>query len=663
MVIYDWLFLPVCQWLKRGLLGVGVGGSLVVLSFVLPVQGQSVSEEGPRQAAIEAIERVRVDADGDASPDRVGDTVAVAGRVSAQQGNFILSEFFFVQDETGGIAVHLPMDASIGRGDSIRVRGVLEHEYGLTQLDGLEYQIVDASLRSPSPLPLTVASAHGEEYEGQLGRIRGRVAQRDTNEGGEYLLLEDLDEGPSPRLSVFVPHRHTDQIPLGRFDPGDEIRVTGTIAQFDVSPPYTDYYQLWPRDPEDIERVGLVSAHVRTAIIVLIAAGLVAVLSVITLRVTVKRRTKELEESRARFRRLAEATFEGIVVHDEGKILDTNEALTRMVGYERETLVGQNLYDVLSDRSRGLVEDGVGVATGTPTEAVVVRADGTSFPVEIEEKTVELGGETMHVAALRDISERKKREADILLAKEEAEQMARLKSSLLNNMSHELRTPITSIIGYAELIMQESSGTASEFATRIRQSGKRLAETLQAVLEMAQLEAGALSPEASEVDVKKVAEEVAGSYNSMAERKGLALEVQVEEDCLLETDRKLLYRILSNLVHNAIKFTEEGFVSISAEPVSSGVQVTVRDTGTGIHEDYRPQLFEPFTQESKGRDREYEGIGLGLTVTKRMVELLGGDIAVESTKEKGSTFVVTLPAFVDDRSDLLLADGMQDSSS
>lgn len=648
--------------LGRGLLGLGIGGCLLVLLGATA----HAQEEDPRGElrpdSIEAIHRVRVDADGNASPDRVGDTVSVAGRVSAGQDRFMLSEFFFVQDETGGIAVHLPLDASIQVGDSLQVRGVLEQAYGLTQIEGENYRVVEGTRRPPSPMPLTVAAAHGEEYEGQLARVRGRVARKGSNDGGKYLLLEDVKDGPSRQIALFVPHRYTERIQIEGVELGDEIRATGVLAQFDTSSPYTGYYQLWPRTSDDLERVGFVSTYVGIAIALLLAGGLLAVLAVITLRVTVKHRTRELAHSRARFRRLAEATTEGIIVHDDGEILDTNEALTQMIGRDREDLIGQNVAEVLSVRTQGLAENDFGRESEAPREAVVVQADGTSFPVEIEEKTVEVEGDTMHVAALRDISDRKKREAEILLAKEEAEQMARLKSSLLNNMSHELRTPITSIIGYAEVIVKESEGTAEEFAGRIRRSGKRLAETLRAVLEMAQLEAGALSPEASEVNVREVAGEVAEKHAVKANGKNLSLEVEVRDDCTLQTDRTLLYRSLSNLVHNAIKFTDEGFVRISAESNSSGAQITVRDTGIGIHEDYRAQLFDPFTQESKGRGREYEGIGLGLTLTKQMVELLEGDIAVESTKEEGSTFTVTLPPFVDGQAEGALED-VSDRSS
>jgi signal transduction histidine kinase len=307
-------------------------------------------------------------------------------------------------------------------------------------------------------------------------------------------------------------------------------------------------------------------------------------------------------------------------------------------------LVGRDFWDVLTESTRDLMREMVESRPDEPYEAVMVREDGTSFPAEIEEKEVEVTDRPVRVAAIRDVTERKKREAEILLAKEEAEQMARLKSSLLNNMSHELRTPITSIIGYAELIMNEPEGPHEDFAARIRQSGKRLSRTLRAVLEMAQIESGTLEVQPREVGILSLMRDVVREYRPMAAEEDLALEVRERiDDATLYTDRTLVYRAVGNIVHNAIKFSEEGPIRIDTDATDAGVRIAVSDSGIGIDPDFRPHLFEPFKQESEGRARTHEGTGLGLALTKRMVDLLGGTIEVESVKGEGSTFVVELP--------------------
>jgi PAS domain S-box-containing protein len=628
----------------------GVWMLLLVLSVGRPAFGQdTLDTAAPSPDSLATVERVsiaqvRTDADANRVPDRLGDTLRVRGRASVRQGALPDENLIFLQDGTAGIAVRLPEEgATVGRGDSLHVAGVVRHQYGLTRLHALRYSRVGAMSRFPSPVPLTVSAAHTDRYEGQLAQVRGEVVANRSNDGGRYLLLKDVGPGTSVRLAVFVPNRRLEAVPLDDFEAGDEITVTGVLSQYDYSPPYDEYYQILPRDGDDLSGAGL-AAYYQTIILLFVAGGLLAVIVVFTLRAAVRRRTQQLTESRARFRRLAEATFEGIIIHEDGEILDVNRALTDMIGYDRDMLVGRDFWDVLTESTRDLMREMVESRPDEPYEAVMVREDGTSFPAEIEEKEVEVTDRPVRVAAIRDVTERKKREAEILLAKEEAEQMARLKSSLLNNMSHELRTPITSIIGYAELIMNEPEGPHEDFAARIRQSGKRLSRTLRAVLEMAQIESGTLEVQPREVGILSLMRDVVREYRPMAAEEDLALEVRERiDDATLYTDRTLVYRAVGNIVHNAIKFSEEGPIRIDTDATDAGVRIAVSDSGIGIDPDFRPHLFEPFKQESEGRARTHEGTGLGLALTKRMVDLLGGTIEVESVKGEGSTFVVELP--------------------
>jgi len=601
-------------------------------------------------AAVEvSVRAARQDPNADFMPDRVGDMVTVRGRTSVRQGVLPDPHLVFLQDQMGGIAVRLPEAATVQRGDSLSVTGVVRHQYGLARLQALDYIRFGAVSRDPAPTPLTASTARTEAYEGQLVQIRGRVAVNRSNEGGRYLLIEDRVPRATARLAVFGPTRRLDAIPLDGFEAGDRITVTGILGQYDDSPPYDAHYQVLPRDSEDLSGTAFRATYYQMVILLFVAGTLLAVVAVFTLRVAVRRRTEQLAESRSRFRRLAEATFEGIIIHEDGDILDVNRALTRMTGYDRSALVGRSFLDVLSESTRGGDRTGRHAGPDEPYEAVVVRADGTTFPAEIEEKVVDAHGRRVRVAAMRDVTERKKWERKVLRAKEEAEEMARLKSSLLNNMSHELRTPITSIIGYAELILNEPEEDHGDFAVRIRKSGRRLSRTLRSVLEMAQIESGTLDVEPAEVDVRRLVREVVENHRSMAEQKALPLQVEAQEGPVsLYTDRTLVRRILSNLVHNAIKFTEAGQVRVRADSKKAdskekGIVVSVADTGIGIGPDFREHLFEPFTQESDGRARTHEGTGLGLALTKRMVDLLGGDIAVESTPGDGTTVVVDLP--------------------
>ena len=596
----------------------------------------------------EPLADVRIDADGDRIPDRMGDTVTVAGRVTVEQGRLAVPvpELSVLQDSTAGIHLLLSSGPSVERGDSLRVRGVVGQAYGLTRLDALDVRVVDAEPRTPAPRPLTVSTAAGEQHEGRLARIRGRVASKGSNRGGEYLRLQDRGATAPAQITVFVANRHGERFRLDRFDEGDAIEVTGVVGQHDFEAPYADYYQIEPRAPDDLARIGWASTYLWAALMVIAGGGLIAGIVVIVLRAAVRRRTQELTESRARFRRLAEATFEGIALHEsDGTILDANAALAEMVGSDREALIGRDLSTVLTSVS-STDPDRLREESTATVEAELSRRDGT-IPVQLERRQVTVGEDTVHVCAVRDISKRKEWENEILRAKREAEQVAQLKSNLLNNMSHELRTPITNITGYAEVIMEEVDAPHDAFAEQIRQSGRRLSDTLQSVLDMAQIESGTLDVDPQRVAVSDVVRDVVDRHSQTIDEKGLTVNFDVPDDCALRTDRTLLYRILNNLLENAVKFTETGPIWVTVEPMQSGVRVRVRDTGVGIAAAFRPHLFEPFKQESEGVAREYEGTGLGLALTKRLVDLLGGGIEVDSTKGEGSVFTVELPSLME----------------
>lgn len=604
---------------------------------------QPISEDSLQLGPVEPIADVRVDADGDMVPNRKGDTVTVAGRMTAARGRLAvpMTDLIVLQDSTAGIHALLPDGPTLQRGDSVRVRGVIEQAYGLTQLQGLDYRIVGETSRAPPPLPLTVTAAAGEQYEGQLVRVRARLVTKGSNEGGDFMQLADRGGETSAQLTVFVANRHMGRFQLDRFGEGDEVEVTGVLGQHDFDPPYTSYYQIEPRTQDDLGLSGGMSPYVRMALYVLAGGGLIAVVAVFVLRTAVRRRTQELAESRARFRRLAEVTTEGIALHEaDGEIIDANAALADMVGADREGLIGRNVAEVLPDGGAVGAQDTSSDADGA-TEAELVHENGQTTSVEIEDRTATAGGEVVHVCAVRDITKRKEWETEILRAKEEAEQMSQLKSTLLSNMSHELRTPVTNITGYAELIMEEADEPHQKFAAHIYESGKRLSETLQSVLDMAQIEAGTIDVSVQEVMVADVVQEVL-NWHDQKIGDAITVDVDISETCTLRTDRTLLYRTLNNLIQNAIKFTDEGTIGVEATPTETGLRIVVQDTGVGIAPEFRPDLFEPFKQESEGWTREFEGTGLGLTLAKHMVQLLGGSIKVESTKGEGSVFTVHL---------------------
>ena len=243
--------------------------------------------------------------------------------------------------------------------------------------------------------------------------------------------------------------------------------------------------------------------------------------------------------------------------------------------------------------------------------------------------------------------------AHMQAAKEHAEQMNRLKTTFLANVSHEIRTPMSSILGFASVLTENLEGSElAEYSTMIEESGKRLLDTINSILDIAKIESNAMELRPSLISVR---DEVLRSVKLLEQRareKGLVLSVEMPEQVQAVLDKQYLGQVLLNLIGNAVKFTNEGSVHIRVEELrTSGLlEISVTDTGIGISEDFLPYLFVEFKQESNGWGHNYEGTGLGLAITKRLVELMGGTIMVESEKGKGSTFTVRLPSGLEARS-------------
>lgn len=229
-------------------------------------------------------------------------------------------------------------------------------------------------------------------------------------------------------------------------------------------------------------------------------------------------------------------------------------------------------------------------------------------------------------------------------AEEEVEKSSRLKEALIQNVNHEIQTPLAGIIGTAQMLQPDVSDTVRDFLENIEQNGRRLAETLNEMLDLAGLQAEQVEMKPEIVNLAEEVQEVLRSMQSVVDRRGLFLRANVAQpEILVRGDRGGIFRSVRNLVDNAVKFTTDGGILLDVSASYEFAYLRVMDSGVGIEEDAKDDVFDAFSQEETGIDRSFEGVGLGLAVTKQILQAMDGEIRVHSRKGAGSSFVVRLP--------------------
>jgi PAS domain S-box-containing protein len=354
-----------------------------------------------------------------------------------------------------------------------------------------------------------------------------------------------------------------------------------------------------------------------------------------------------IAERRARERAILDAALDCIVSVDEhGNVIEWNPAAERTFGFDRDQAIGAALRDLIVPESyraaldterANFVESRESEFLDRRMEAVAVRADGSEFPIEL---AVSATAETAHpviTAYLRDITDRKDSEAELAQARDQALRAAKVKSDFLATMSHEIRTPMNGVLGMTSLLLNtDLSQLQRRHATAIEHSGKALLQIINDILDFSKIEAGRLDLDHSTFELHRSVSDTVDLIAEKAQSKSIELLCEIDDDVPVSIvgDRGRMRQVLTNLVDNAVKFTDEG---------EDGVVLLfeVKDSGPGMTEEVRSCLFTPFSQGDASATRRHGGTGLGLAISRQLVELMGGEIGVESEPGKGSTFWFT----------------------
>jgi PAS domain S-box-containing protein len=369
---------------------------------------------------------------------------------------------------------------------------------------------------------------------------------------------------------------------------------------------------------------------------------------------------KRSEEKMMTFSRALESISECVSITDySNNILFVNNAFCRTYGYTHEEITGKNIEIIRARSFKGTSVDEIlseTIRRGWNGELINVRKDGSEFPVELSSSPIldEKGHPVALIGIAIDITERKKAFEELVSSKEKAEESDKLKSAFLTNISHELRTPLNAIIGFSRLIAQ--SGVDQDTITSskiILNSGNHLLSLVEDILDISMIETGQFKTNYEIVQLASVLNEVRDIIKGEQikdNKTGIEFVLNIDssaDDLTIKTDSKRLIQVLINLLRNALKFTNEGQVAFGCNRIIKDdkefLKFFVQDTGIGIDKKYHEIIFNIFRQIDDTHTRKYGGTGIGLSIAKRIVEMFGGEIWVESEPGKGSIFYFTIP--------------------
>ncbi len=359
---------------------------------------------------------------------------------------------------------------------------------------------------------------------------------------------------------------------------------------------------------------------------------------------------------------IVEAMTDGVATADlEMKITEVNKALANMFGYEKEELIGKSLKELYAEKDREIIKKHImeyvrkGISSDVSVYTAVSR-EGKEFPVQINvsmkrddnDRPIDI------ITVIRDITELKKVESELIQARKAAEASSAAKSEFLTNMSHEIRTPLNSIVGFSQILLNKTKNIPlpkefQNYLKNIQTSGQNLSELINNILDLSKIEAGKMELSIEPLNIRTLIQSIYHINKAQALQKDISFQYDIDSGLpdIISSDRTKLNQILMNLAGNAIKFTPSGKeIRIRAIKDDNWIMFKVIDQGIGIPKDRQENIFGLFEQVDSTITREFGGTGLGLAITKKMVMLLEGEIWLRSAPGKGSVFFARIPLLI-----------------
>ncbi|MGE7993714.1 ATP-binding response regulator [Pseudomonas sp. NPDC089554] len=347
----------------------------------------------------------------------------------------------------------------------------------------------------------------------------------------------------------------------------------------------------------------------------------------------------------ARFRFFLDNMEEGVVVCDKSIIVDVSDRWLELFRCTREQAIGQSVLDFTGPRAVPMAQQLIEERWAEAYESEMLRKDGSTFPAIVRGRNQMFNGRELRLSTILDITRQKETEKALQLAKHEAERANHAKSEFLSSMSHELRTPLNAVLAFAQVLEMDGHLNAVQLdsVNEIIHAGSHLLRLINEVLDLAGIESGRMSLSLEAVDASALVRRCAQLVHPMAASREIALKVDVGEDINVQADHQRLKQVLLNLLSNAIKYTlPGGTVHIAIENLEPCIRIAVSDTGVGISPERVKALFQPFNRLG-AEQAVIEGTGIGLVITRKLTEAMGGQIGIESEPGRGSCFWVDLP--------------------